>query len=169
LTTAPEICQWLENTHFATALRQSLWVFPLVEGAHVLGLALSVGPLIWMDLRLLGWGALRNEPVSKISAWLLPWSAGGFALMFLTGGLLFCSQALDAYRSVYFRIKVTLLLLAGINALVYHLTVHRRAEEWDESPVLPRGARIAGLFSLLLWAGVITAGRTMAYNLAHFN
>lgn len=164
-----EICGWLENTRFATALRQSLWVFPLVEGAHVLALAFSVGLVIWMDLRLIGWGALRNESVSRISASLLPLSVYGFAVMFLTGGLLFWSQALDAYQSVYFRIKITLLLLAGINALVYHLTIYRRMPEWDESRVPPRGARVAGLVSLLLWAGVIVAGRSMAYNLAHFN
>jgi len=163
------VCEWLQNTGPATALRQSLWVFPMVEGAHVLGLSLSVGTLLWMDLRLLGVGRMRRQPISKISATLLPWGMAGFLVMFVTGGLLFWSQALDAYNSVYFRIKIALLLLAGINAAVYHLTVYRRMHEWDLSPVPPLAARIAGLFSLLIWAGVILAGRTMAYSLAHFN
>jgi hypothetical protein len=93
----------------------------------------------------------------------MPWSVAGFIVMFLTGGLLFWSQALKAYDSVFFRIKLLLLLLAGVNALVFQFTVYRSMATWDQAEVTPLKARITGGLSLLLWIGIIAAGRTMAY------
>jgi hypothetical protein len=157
-----ELCQWLQNTTWGTAIRESIWVFPLIEGAHVLALALSVGTLVVMDLRLAGC-MMRSEPVSSVSAQLKPWSAAGFAIMLTTGSLLFWSQPLKAYGSVYFRIKLSLLLLAAINALIFELTLGRSIAAWDCDPTPPLRARAAGILGIVLWAGVIVAGRTMAY------
>jgi hypothetical protein len=87
----------------------------------------------------------------------------GFAIMFASGLLLFWSQALKAYNSIFFRTKLLLLILAGVNAAVYHLTVYRHMSEWENKLVPPGQARLAGWLSLIIWAGVIAAGRTMAY------
>jgi hypothetical protein len=84
--------------------------------------------------------------------------------MFSTGILLFWCQAVKAYGSIFFKIKIALLLLAGINALVFELTLRRRSASWDNDPRPPLRARVAGIAGLILWAGVICAGRTMAYN-----
>jgi heme/copper-type cytochrome/quinol oxidase subunit 4 len=159
-----DICQWIQNTEIGTSIRESIWVFPIIESTHVLALSLSVGTLLWMDLRLTGLG-MKNQPVSKVTRSLLPWSLIGFIIMFITGILLFWCQALKAYNSIFFRIKVVLLLAAGINALVYHTTVFLRMDEWDKAPVPPLGARVAGWCSMIFWMGIIVAGRTMAYNL----
>jgi hypothetical protein len=83
--------------------------------------------------------------------------------MFLTGGWLFSAEASKLYHSPAFRIKMMLLSLAGLNALIFHLTIYRRAAEWNDRPVAPARARLAGLFSLLLWIGIIAAGRSIAY------
>jgi hypothetical protein len=104
------LCQWLHDTAWGTALRESTWVFPIVEGTHVLALALSVGTLLVVDLRLAG-VLMRREPVSRVSNQLMPWSIAGFGIMFITGAMLFWSQAVQAYGSVFFRIKLLLLLL----------------------------------------------------------
>jgi hypothetical protein len=158
-----EFCQWLQNTAWGTAIRESTWVFPIIEGMHVLTLGLSVGTLLIMDLRLAG-VLMRREPVSQVSNQLMPWSAAGFAIMFTTGALLFWSQPLKAWGSIYFRIKLILLLLAGINALVFELTLRRTVATWDTAETPPFRARLAGVLGIVLWAGVIAAGRTMAYN-----
>ena len=158
-----EVCQWLQNTAWGTAIRESTWVFPIVEGTHVLALALSVGTLLVMDLRLAGL-LMRRQPVSEVSGQLMPWSLAGFAIMLTTGSLLFWSQPLKAYGSIYFRIKILLLLLAGINALVFELTLRRTVATWDVAETPPFRARLAGVMGIVLWAGVIAAGRTMAYN-----
>lgn len=158
-----QLCQWLQDTPWGTGIRESTWVFPIIEGTHAIGIALSVGILLLMDLRLMG-VLMRREPVSQISNQLMPWSLAGYALMFVTGLLLFWSQAVKAYGSIFFRIKLALLLLAGINALVFELTLRRSVAEWDTAETPPFRARLAGFLGLVLWAGVIVAGRTMAYN-----
>jgi hypothetical protein len=158
-----DLCQWLQNTSWGTGIRESIWVFPIIEGTHTIGIALSVGILLIIDLRLAG-VLMRREPVSRISNQLMPWSLGGFIVMFITGGLLFWSQAMKAYGSIFFRIKVALLVLAAINALVFELTLRRGIVAWDTAEKPPFRARMAGVLGIVLWAGVIAAGRTMAYN-----
>ena len=93
----------------------------------------------------------------------MPVARIGFFLMFLTGGLLFWAEAITAYDSVHFWIKVALLLLAGANALYFELVTHRGIAAWDNDRI-PRSARVAGLASLILWTAVIITGRTMAYS-----
>jgi hypothetical protein len=158
-----QFCQWLQDTPWGTGIRESTWVFPIIEGTHAIGIAFSVGILLIMDLRLMG-VLLRREPVSEVSNHLMPWSLGGFAVMFITGSLLFWSQAVKAYGSIFFRIKIVLLILAAINALAFELTLRRNIVAWDTLEKPPLRARLAGLLGILLWAGVIAAGRTMAYN-----
>jgi uncharacterized membrane protein len=112
-----------------------------------------------LDLRLLGL-ASRRERVSQIATRLLPWSFAGFFVMAVTGALLFMSNAAKLYvNNGAFQIKLLLIILAGINALAFHMTIYRRVTRWDLSPVTPIGARLAGASSLLLWIGVVTAGR----------
>jgi len=157
-----EICKVIEQTTISSIVRES--AFPYVEGAHVLALSLSVGTVMWFDLRLLG-VAMRTRPVSELFQDLKPWMFAGFAVMFLTGGLLFSAHATKAYASGYFRAKLALLILAGVNTAIYHLTIDRRESEWGKAPVPPIGARIAGLVSLVLWFSVVAVGRLFAYYL----
>ncbi|HEY7820294.1 MAG TPA: DUF6644 family protein [Vicinamibacteria bacterium] len=158
-----ELCHWLAETKGSIALHESLWVYPLVESTHVWSLALFVGFAVLLDLRLLGL-ALSRMPMSEVARRLFPWIFGGFALMVATGLLLFYAIPVRTYQSVFFRAKVILLLLAGINAWWFHATLWRRVAEWDSDPVPPPGARFAGGASLLLWASIIFAGRMIAYN-----
>ena len=155
-------CEWLQNTPWGTGIRESTLLFPIIETTHVLGLALSVGTVAVFDLRLLGKG-LRSEPVSQVMSQIMPWSLAGMILMFVTGGLLFWCQALKAYDSIYFRIKLVLLVLAGLNALIFQLTLYRSMPIWEKAEVVPFKARLTGGLSLALWIGIIAAGRTMAY------
>jgi hypothetical protein len=157
-------CRWVHDSTFATALRESAVVYPLVQGSHVLSLGLSVGLVLWFDLRLLGI-AMRKDSVSGVFEQLRPWMMLGFALMFVTGAMLFAARAVDAYASRYFRIKIGLLTLGAINIALFHTTVDRARHEWDTSAVPPLRARVAGALSVVLWFGIIAAGRVMAFNL----
>ena len=158
-----EFCQWVQYLGWATALRESEWAFPIVEGTHVLALSLSVGTLLILDLRLSGL-MFKRVRVSEVSSQLMPYSLTGFVIMFITGILLFCSQALKAYGSIWFQLKLLMLLLAGLNAAVFELTLRRNVADWDTAEVPPLRARAAGILGMILWGGVIAAGRTMAYN-----
>ena len=157
-----EWCQWLQHTRFATAISESDWLFPLIEGSHILTLPLSVGMIVILDLRLLGI-AFCDGPAAKLVLNLLRWSKIGFAVMFLTGGLLFITQAGKAYGNVFFRAKLISLLLLGINAVVYQKLFFPKMAEWESAHGAPAGAKFCAGFSLLLWIGVIAASRWIAF------
>jgi hypothetical protein len=156
--------QWLQQTAWATAFRESTLAYPIVEGIHLLALSASVGLIAICDLRLMGI-ALTTRPASEVLKYLRSGSLIGFTVMFASGALLFAAAAEKCYYNEWFRLKVLLLFLAGVNALVFNLTVYRNITAWDVAGVPPLAARRAGLFSLILWALVIVAGRTTAYNL----
>ena len=159
-----QICEWFESTSLATLIRESLYGFPIVVAFHILGLTLSVGTLVWFDLRLLGI-SMRRVPVSEVYRRLAPWLLTGFAVMFVSGMTLFAAFATSAYGNLYFRIKVAALVLAGVNALIYHFTTERTIARWDNAEHPPFRARVAGLTSIAVWAVVILAGRMMSYTM----
>jgi hypothetical protein len=155
-------CQWLEHTPFALSISESTWLFPLIEGSHILALPLSVGMIVLFDLRLLGL-AFRDAAASLIMKAVVRWSTIGFGVMFTTGVLLFIAQAGKAYGNTFFRAKLVFLLVLGINAVVYQLIFYPRMAQWDLASRTPAGARLCAVLSLIVWFGVIVCGRTMAY------
>lgn len=159
-----DFCRTIQEMRLATALRESTLMFPILEGTHLLGLALMMAPVAMLDMRLLGilW---KDEPATKIRNQFLPITFTGFAVMITTGLLLFWSEAVKCWSSKYFRFKIILLVLAGLNALVFHSTIDRRMAKWENDPRPPSGARFAGAMSLALWTLIIATGRYTAYNL----
>lgn len=155
--------EWLAGTRLSVALHESLYMYPLVESVHVLTLGLFVGLAVMLDLRLLG-VTLTRVPASEFIRRLLPWEKAGFAVMIVTGAMLFYAIPVRTYQSIFFRAKVIMLILAGLNVWLFHSRVERRIGEWDMAPSPPRAARAAAAASLLLWAGIIIAGRMIAYN-----
>lgn len=154
---------WLEGTAGSVAIRESILLYPIIETTHVLTLCLFLGMIFFLDLRLLGVG-LRGVPVSQVAGRLLPWAFVGFALMAVSGALLFYSGPVRASANIFFRIKMIMIALAGINALLFHITVYGRVAAWDSDATPPFRARLAGFCSLLLWSGVVICGRMQAYN-----
>jgi hypothetical protein len=158
------LAQWLEATAVALWVRESLYGFPIVVAAHLLSLTVSVGLLVWFDLRLLGVSMLRI-PVSSLYRRLMPWILAGFTLMFASGVALLAAYATAAFDNLYFRIKLAALVLAGANALFYHRVTERQIRHWDEAATPVSPARAAGLISIALWAVVIVSGRMMSYTM----
>lgn len=156
-------CEWLASTAWSIALHESLYVYPLVETTHVLALLLFVGSVSFVDFRLLGW-VFRDVPVSEVTARLLPWTIAGFAISVVTGALLFYAIPVRTYQSLFFRVKVVMLLVAGVNALLFQRATRQGALAWDRDPRPPLRARLAGGVSLFAWSAVIVMGRMIAYN-----
>lgn len=155
-------CEWLASTSGSIALHESLYMYPLVESVHVWTLALFFGLAAVLDLRLLGL-ALRAVPIDELSRRLLPWMIVGFVIMIATGSLLFYAIPVRTYQSVWFRAKIVMLILAGINVWVFHSGIYRSIAEWRLGAI-PRRAKLAGGISLVLWTGIIFTGRFIAYN-----
>jgi uncharacterized membrane protein len=156
-----ELCAWLESTAVGTAVRESS-LFPVIESAHVIAVTFVVGSVWIVDLRLLGL-ASRKLRVTRLAEEILPWTWGAFALAVITGGLLFSSRAATHYyENVPFRLKMLLLVLAGLNMVLFHTTTYRRVAQW-ETGTLPFSAKIAGGLSIIFWVGIVASGRWIGF------
>jgi len=155
-------CEWLQNLPWASGIKQSTWQFPVIESVHSLPLSVMLWPAAILDLRLLGL-VMRRRPVSTVAAQFLPWVWIGFTAMILSGGVLFASEAVKCYHSPFFRVKVILIAVAGLNALIFHKTIFGSVAGWDEDRDAPWRAKLAGGCSLAVWIGVVAMGRALAY------
>jgi hypothetical protein len=156
------ICQWIQQTPLSVAIRESIWVYPILNVLHCVGILLVAGTIVVVDLRLLGFG-MRRATVSSVVSQVLPWTLSGFGFMFLTGSLLAWSEPVRLYRSIFFPWKLLFLAIAGLNALLFHLGVYRGVGAWDSAALTPARARLAGALSILCWICVIAAGRAVGY------
>jgi hypothetical protein len=156
-----ELAAALQDTDLATALRQSFWVYPLVNAGHIVGLALLFGAIVPLDLRLLGFW--RQVPLAALSRILLPVAIAGLLLAVPTGALLFSVRATEYAAMPLFGVKFALIACAIANALLLRLslawTVHEHSELSGTTPRL----QLAGALSIGLWLAVITAGRMIGY------
>lgn len=157
-----DFLQLLHDSQFGTDLRESLYAFPIIEGIHLIGLAVSIGLIAFTDLRLIG-AFLRNVPVEEILHHLRPWMLGGFAVTFITGFLLIWAEGPRIYRIPVFPVKLVFIALAGLNAFWFEFKYGRRVAEWGNRAELPRGVRLAGWASLISWSAVVICGRLIPY------
>ena len=160
--------EWLAATPGSIALHESRYMFLIVLTVHVLTLCVFVGTAVMLDLRLLGL-TLRRVTASEVMARLVPWTAAGFLVMIVSGALLFYAAPVLRYQNLFFRLKMVTLILAVMNAWVFHRTVYRKMADWDMDPVPPPGARVAAGLSLALWAVMITLGRMIPYQAYWFD
>ena len=156
------LCQWLEATELADSIKESEWLFPTIETFHVLALTLVVGSIAMLDLRLVG-VSRRNLGVIELTEDTLPWTWAAFVAAAISGSLMFVSAATKYYANVPFRLKMILLVLAGLNMAVFHFSAYRNVHAWDRTLPTPRAARIAGGLSLMFWIGVVVAGRWVGF------
>jgi len=163
MSTLLSFCQRLADTPFSTGIRESTYVYPIIESVHVLSLCVFVGLLLSWDLRLLGI-TLRRVAVSEVWARLIPWITLGAVLMVFSGLLLFASDPVRFFGNIFFRIKAVGLVLALLNALAFHFGIERRIVDWDAAAMPPRAAKLAGAISIGLWAAIVVTGRFVAYN-----
>jgi Family of unknown function (DUF6644) len=142
-------------------MREALWAYPAVETVHIIGLALLFGTIVIVDLRLLGLG--RSVSAVAVTRNVLPWTLAGFGVAAVTGSLMFTAHAADFATLPIFLVKMTLIVLGGLNAAWLHVGALKNAGQWEVATLPPRRVRTAAAVSLLLWIGVIACGRLLAY------
>lgn len=150
---------WCYATPLAETIRDSSWMFPVIEAVHLLGFGLTLGAVLMIELRLLGFG-FDCQPLDKLAANTQPWLLGGIAVMFASGIPLFISESMKAYYSFAFWVKMASLLLV----LVYTFTLRRRITRTDSILERPRLSRAMALMSLTLWFGVAWGGRWIGFS-----
>jgi hypothetical protein len=155
--------QQLAESTWSIELHESQYAYSIVESVHVWTLCLFFGTVAMVDLRLLGW-TMPGVPVSEFAKRVLPWTVAGFIIMVISGTLLVYAIPVRTYQSIFFRGKMVLLVLAGLNIWLFHTRVYPKIAGWDSDGAPPKAARIAGALSLALWSCIIFAGRMIAYN-----
>jgi hypothetical protein len=153
--------EWLGGLPLSTHIGETWW-FPLLESFHVLASTFVVGSILMLDLRLLGLAA-RQHPVSRIVRETVPWTRAAFGVAALTGLGMFITQPGRYAGNRAFQAKLVLLVLAGINMAVFHLRTVRSVERWDTAEATTTAARFAGAGSILLWVGILLAGRWIGH------
>lgn len=157
---APDWLSWLQHSELAATVQESPWIYPAAEILHIIAFVVAVGCLLMLDLRLIGLG--RRIAFDQAAGALLPWAIGAFCLTIPTGILLLLPEATSIARNPAFLVKMTLMLLAGANAALFHAGSWRARDRWRHGAP-PLSARLSGGTSILLWLGVIVSGRLIAY------
>ena len=150
-----EIFQWCEKSAIGETIRNSVWLFPTIEAFHLVGLGVTAGAVLVVNLRLLGFG-FRNSPVSQVAKEAEPWLMGSITIMFLSGFPLFLAESTKCYYSVPFWIKMTSLFLA----ILFTFTLQRRVVMREDSA----WGKVAAIVSLVLWFGVGWGGRWIGFS-----
>ncbi|MGE0404906.1 MAG: hypothetical protein AB7O65_01305 [Candidatus Korobacteraceae bacterium] len=153
--------EWLAGTALAVQVRESVWLYPLIETLHILGFTVLVGAAVMFDLRLLG--RSRGLSVRKLEAHLIRWARRAALVVVPTGVLLFIPRPLEIAGNPFFQWKLVLLAIAALNALLFHWRTFPGVAQWDEAVTTPLAARFAAAASLVLWTAVLTCGRLIAY------
>jgi hypothetical protein len=157
-----EFFRWLQAIRFVTAFRESALVYPIVLTGHLTGMGLFGGMIAITDMRLLGW-AMRNSSITDVVDQLRIWKRIGFVMVVGCGAMLLAAKAELYYHNPFYWTKMTLLMLVGVHALVFHRSVYGNTAALDRAVTIPRTAKLAACISLVLWVGLVTAGRSIAY------
>src|SRR4029434_6902810 len=145
------LMQWMADTKWSVGLHESRYAYSIVESVHVWTLCLFLGFAVLLDLRLLG-VTLKRVPVSQIITRLLPWTKVAFVVMVISAVLLFYAIPLRTYHNVFFRAKAVLLLLASLNAWLFHNgRAYGRLAVWDGAAMTTRAGEMYGQISVALW------------------
>jgi hypothetical protein len=158
------IYEWLQNTPVADIIGQSAYLFPLIESLHVLSITVMMGTIALVDLRLVGL-INRERPVSQVLREVLPFTIGAFISSAVTGTLLFASHAVQYMSNGPFIAKMVLMVVAGVNILIFHGVTQRTMQQWDLGKP-PLRAVIAGGTSLILWIAIVACGRWIGFTSA---
>jgi hypothetical protein len=151
----------LETTALAQFVMQSEFAFSALDMVHIAAISIVFGMIVVVDLRLLGL-ASRDCVVTGICGEALPWTWIAFAIAVITGVMMFTAQPVKYYDNFALRMKLTLIIVAGVNMLVFHLVTYRSVAAWDRGPI-PLVARLAGAISLVCWTAIVAFGRWTAY------
>lgn len=155
-------CQWLSETAFSKQLREAPYPFPVLIIIHIITIGLFGGMVVMGNLRVLGW-ALKSVPVSQIIGQFRPWKWTAFGILLASGTLLALSDPVEYGGNIMFWISNALLLVAGLNAMIFRYGIYRNVAEWDMARETPPPARRWAGISLCLWIILVFAGRAIAF------
>lgn len=152
---------WIEMSPVGATMRQSLWMYPIVEIFHIVGFSVLVGSIVMFDLRILGLS--KGIPVTAMARHLVRWSLLSLLFVVPAGIMMFTAHPGDFIANRIFLLKLSLIALAGINAIAFHMGIYGHVASWDTMVAAPKLAQAHALLSIVIWIAVISCGRLLAY------
>jgi len=158
------LLETLQASSWAVFIHKNAWAFTTAEVVHVFAVSLVLGTIAIVDLRLLGF-ASTERPFAELSRQVLPFTWAAFVLAVIAGSLLFISRATEYFVNPVFWIKMALIVVAGINMMIFEFITARDAQKWSLNPTPPPRARLAGGISIACWILVVVFGRLIGFTL----
>jgi hypothetical protein len=155
----------LQSWSWAVFIHKKAWAFTTVQVVHFFSVSLVLGTIAIVDLRLLGFAAIKR-PFAELSRQLLPFTWAAFVLTVITGSLMFISQATEYFANPVFWFKMSVIVLAGINMMIFEFITVRDVQKWNLDPTPPSRARLAGGISIACWILVAVLGRVISFTLS---
>ena len=150
--------KWFDGSAMGNWVRDSRWIFPAIEAVHIVALALLFGAILMLNLRLLGL-TLKTKPVAQLARELAPWILVSLIIILSSGVLLFASEAMKAYASVPFQVKMLFLFAA----MIFHYTIYWKLTRSSDGTIGAVWGKLAAIVSILLWLGVGLGGRGIGF------
>jgi len=157
-----EFCDWLSATSISVAFQSAGWFVPIIQTIHIIAISIFLISVYLISFRLIGLTRFRS-PVAMITARSAPWIWGALSVLLATGVLLTVTEPARELLNWVFRAKMVLVLLLAGLLLVVQRPLSGNPLYWDESPARQLAARSAGIAALMIGAGIVTAGRWIAY------
>jgi hypothetical protein len=156
------LSRWLAHTELSSVIQSAAWIIPAIQTIHILAVAVVITSMFMLDLRLIGAFA-RNEASGAIASRLLPWAWGALALLAVSGSLLIVAEPERCLPNRAFWAKMLMLAAALLMLWVLQRGLRRNPAYWEGSAAHRRMSGIIAAASLVLWSGVVLAGRWIAY------
>ena len=154
----------LQSSPWAVFIHKTAWAFTTIEVVHVFAVSMVIGTIVIVDLRLLGLASTKR-PFAELSRQVLPFTWAAFVIAVIAGVLLFISRATEYFVNTAFWIKMLLIVLAGINMIIFEFITVRGVQKWNTDPIPPAPARLAGGISIASWVLVLVCGRLIGFTL----
>jgi hypothetical protein len=155
-------CDWLANTPFSMLLQNVSWIIPAVQSVHITCISIVMGSVALIDLRLLGVTG-RSHTVAGLTNRLLPWVWTSLIILLITGALLAIAEPVRSLENPAFQAKMLMVLCVGFLTYYFQAMLRGDVQFWELSPARRATAKFAAVVSLVLWVGIVFAGRWIAY------
>lgn len=157
-----QFADWLAGTSASQFIQENLWVVPTIQTVHILAVAMVMGSVLMLELRILGVAA-RSQTLGQTARRYTPWIWAALSVLLATGGVMIVGEPVRELMNVVFWSKMGLVVLAALATLAFQRVVLRAATDADPSPGARRGLSFAALLTLLVWFAIIILGRWIAY------
>jgi uncharacterized membrane protein YgdD (TMEM256/DUF423 family) len=155
---------WLSTTSPSVFIQEhNVWAIPAIQSIHIVGIAMVMGSVLMIDLRILGW-AWADQTLRQTTNRFGPWLSASLCLLLVTGLLMVVGEPVRELVTFSFWLKMTLVAVGALAATIFQSTLRRYEQQWEDTLVHRRAIKALAIVTFLIWVFVIILGRLIAYD-----